>query len=88
MGIEDFVSSIPVFFTIDLWLLNERLFFLYVLWRPKYQRPGTRKVQSARSLFTSCRKATFLSQTSLATQAYRMFFGCCGTPSVIHALRV
>ena len=44
MGIEDFASSIPVFFTIDLWLLNERLFFLYVLWRPKYQRPGTRKV--------------------------------------------
>ena len=44
LGIEENFSSIPVFFTIDLWLLNERLFFLYVLWRPKYQRPGTRKV--------------------------------------------
>ena len=33
-------------------------------------------------------RATFFSRTSLVAQAFRMFFGCCGTPSVIHAMRV
>ena len=89
MGVEE-IASLSLQFLLPLFAvaISEGIIFYYVLWRPKYQSPGTRKVQSARSLFTSCLKATFLSRTSLVAQAYRLFFGRCGTPSVIHAMRV
>ena len=55
MGIEDFQSlylrSILPLFAVAI---SKGVIFYYVLWRPKYQSPGTRKEQSSRSLFTSC----------------------------------
>ena len=83
MGIEDsFILPLIVI------AICKADFSIYVLWRPKYQSPGTRKDQSSRSLFTSCLGATFLSRTNLATQACRLFFGRCGTLSVIHTMCV
>ena len=44
------LSILPLFVIANC----EGCIFYYVLWRPKYQSPGTRKEQSSRSLFTSC----------------------------------
>ena len=81
MVIEDFIFV--VYFTLNCSCNLQGWFFSSLLLPGKRSKsPGTRKEQSSRSLFTSCLKATFLSRTSLVTQACRLFFGRCGTPSV------
>jgi len=49
--------------------------FNYVLWRPKYQRPGTRKEQSVRSLFTSCYKQHSSVERALSLKPIGCFSG-------------
>ena len=69
-------------------LQSNSLFLLYVLWRPKNQKPGTRAHQLSLPLFRNFPLGNILQTVrSLPLEPFVCFFGCCETRSVSCAWR-
>ena len=79
---------ISAFFYPCFLLQSDSLFLLYVLWRPKNQKPGTRAHQLSLPLFRNFPLGNILQTVrSLPLEPFVCFFGCCETRSVSCAWR-